>query len=139
MPSLAPKPCRSPGCGALVRGGGGYCPAHKRVSPGSFSDRSRGSRHERGYGTQWDKIRPRIIKRDGNLCRECRRQGRFTAVGDKPFSAFVDHITPKFLARQKGWTAEQIDADENLETLCRTCHRQKTDKEKNFVRLSVKN
>ena len=121
MPTAAPRPCRHPGCRALVRGGG-YCPSHKRPDAGSFADSSRGSRHERGYGAGWDATRKRILARDCGLCQECLRQGRVKAVGDKPYSAWCDHIIPK----AEGGT----DADDNLQTLCRSCHKAKTDAEK---------
>jgi 5-methylcytosine-specific restriction protein A len=106
-----------------VRDGAGYCAAHKRAAAGSFADAQRGSRHDRGYGNDWDKRRKRILARDCGLCQECRRQGRLMAVGGKPYTAFVDHIIPK----AEGGT----DDDGNLETLCRPCHTAKTDKEKN--------
>lgn len=122
MPVAAPKPCRHPGCNVLVRSGG-RCDKHQReAAPGSFADRSRGTRHERGYGTDWDKIRERILRRDNGLCQECLRNGVLTAVGDKPFSAWCDHVIPK----AEGGT----DDDENLQTLCRSCHQAKTDREK---------
>lgn len=123
MPVAAPKPCRRPGCGRLVRGSS-WCDAHRPAgpAPGSFADTRRGSRHARGYGAEWDRIRPRIIERDGGLCQQCQRDGRMTPVGHVKYSAFVDHIRPKF----EGGT----DDDSNLETLCRTCHTAKTDAEK---------
>lgn len=123
MPSAAPSPCRHPGCTALVRDGAGYCEAHKRAAPGSFSDTERGTRHERGYGTDWDKRRLRILKRDNGLCQECLRNGVLTAVGGRPYTAYCDHIVPK--------TEGGTDDDSNLQTLCRACHTVKTDREKN--------
>lgn len=131
MPIAAPKPCRQSGCGQLVRDGSGYCQAHKRAVAGSFADRERGSRHSRGYGTDWDKKRKQILERDAYLCQEHKRQGVLKAVGDAPFSAYVDHIKPKAECRSLGWTQEQIDDDSNLQTLCRGCHTEKTDREKN--------
>lgn len=122
MPAAAPKPCRHPGCGELVRGGS-WCEQHKRPAPGSFADKSRGSRHDRGYGSDWDKRRARILRRDKGLCQECLRNGILTAVGDKPFSAWCDHIVPK--------AEGGADDDGNLQTLCRKCHQAKTDAEKN--------
>lgn len=47
------------------------------------------SRHQRGYGTKWDAIRARILKRDNHLCQNCLRDGR--AVEART----VDHIIPK--------------------------------------------
>lgn len=123
MPIAPPRPCGHPGCGALVRSGR-YCPAHKKaVAAGSFADRSRGTRHQRGYGGSWEKTRKRIFERDCGLCQQCKREGRLTAVGDRPYSAWCDHIIPK----AEGGT----DDDDNLQTLCRACHQAKTDMEKN--------
>ena len=121
MPSLPKRPCRHPGCAALVESG--WCEQHKRPSPGKFADPERGSRHERGYGSAWDRRRVRILERDRGLCQECLRQGRVTPVGATKFSAFVDHIKPK----AEGGT----DDDNNLQTLCRTCHQVKTQREAN--------
>ena len=127
MPVFSPKPCRHPGCGKLVSDGSTYCPAHKRPAAGSFADSERGSRHERGYGSKWEKLRAFILKRDNGLCQECLRQGKVTAVGHKPFTAFCDHIVPK----AEGGT----DDESNLQTLCRPCHTAKTDLEKNRGRV----
>ena len=71
-----------------------------------------GSRHERGYGTAWDKIRKQIMQRDGYLCQPCRRQGRPT-----PAKA-VDHITPK--------AKDGTDDPDNLQAICNDCHKAKT-------------
>lgn len=121
MPISAPKPCGHHGCGKLVSDGR-YCPEHKRAASGSFADKDRGTRHQRGYGTNWEKLRLTILRRDNGLCQECLRNGILKAVGDKPYSAFCDHIVPK----AEGGT----DDESNLQTLCRTCHTAKTDKEK---------
>ncbi len=32
-------------------------------------------RHQRGYGSKWDSIRARILKRDKGLCQLCLRAG----------------------------------------------------------------
>lgn len=73
---------------------------------------SRTSRHARGYGTAWEKLRKRILARDKHLCQQCKRDGRVTAANQ------VDHIKPK----AKGGT----DDESNLEALCRPCHDAKT-------------
>ncbi len=114
MPTLTPKPCRHPGCAALVASGG-YCEAHKRVAPGSFADRARGSRHERGYGSQWDRLRASVMARDAGLCVPCRVMGRAS-----PARA-VDHVVPK----SQGGT-DELD---NLQAICIDCHREKTARE----------
>ncbi len=117
MPISPPKPCSHPGCGALVRDGAGYCPAHKRVRPGSFADRDRGSAADRGYGAAWVKLRRMIMTRDAGLCQPCQAAGRVT------IAAQVDHIVPK----ARGGT----DDPGNLQAICRQCHQAKTDREKN--------
>lgn len=76
---------------------------------------SRASRHERGYGTAWDKLRLRILARDRHLCQPCKRKGRIKAGNE------VDHIVPK----AKGGT----DDEGNLQVTCRDCHRDKTIRE----------
>lgn len=113
MAQLPSRPCRRVGCGVLVRDGSGYCQAHKddRLL-GKFADPSRGSRHERGYGSQWDKTRLRILRRDNGLCQPCLRAGRVTSA------RAVDHIVPK----SEGGT----DVDDNLQAICIECHKAKT-------------
>ncbi len=78
-------------------------------------DSIRGSRHARGYGREWEKLRERIIERDERLCQECLRNGR-TTMGTE-----VDHVLPK----SQGGT----DDPSNLELKCGPCHRAKTARE----------
>lgn len=113
MPISASRPCRHQGCGQLVADGSGYCAAHKRDrNAGRFADTHRGSRHERGYGTAWDKLRLFILKRDNGLCRPCIRQGVVTRATQ------VDHIVQK----KDGGS----DDEANLQAICTTCHKAKT-------------
>lgn len=72
----------------------------------------RGTRHERGYGSAWDKLRLVILSRDCYLCQPCKHNGRVT-----PATA-VDHIKPK----SQGGT----DDDDNLQAICGDCHAVKT-------------
>jgi DEAD/DEAH box helicase domain-containing protein len=64
------------------------------------------------YGPQWEEIRQRVLRRDGDGCQVCGRTG-FGSV------LHVHHIQPfrSFADRE---TANQL---ENLITLCPTCHR----------------
>lgn len=71
-----------------------------------------GSRHARGYGTAWDKLRKVVLRRDMWLCQECSRHGRTTPAKD------VDHIK-----RKADGGTDQLD---NLQSLCRPCHIAKT-------------
>ncbi|MBW7903016.1 MAG: HNH endonuclease [Rhodocyclaceae bacterium] len=113
MPVAAPRPCRHLGCSKLVRDGSGYCESHQPDRQrGKFSDRQRGSRHERGYGADWVRRRIVILRRDGGLCQPCLRAGRVTTATQ------VDHITPK----SDGGT----DAEDNLQSICADCHAAKT-------------
>ena len=116
MPIAAPKPCRHAGCGQLVRDGSGYCAAHlddRKI--GKFADKHRGSRHERGYGSLWEKIRKVILSRDKGLCQPCKRKSKFRPA------RIVDHIVPKF----EGGSDDEI----NLELVCQACSDQKTQAE----------
>lgn len=70
------------------------------------------SRHERGYGTAWDKLRKVIIARDKGLCQPCLRKGRLHPA------THVDHI----LSKAKGGT----DDPANLEAINAHCHKAKT-------------
>ena len=79
------------------------------------------SRHARGYGTAWTKLRKIILKRDNYMCQACLRQGTFTALCVRPRDHAVDHITPK----AHGGTDDQT----NLESLCADCHAAKTARE----------
>jgi 5-methylcytosine-specific restriction protein A len=69
------------------------------------------SRHSRGYGTTWDKLRLRILQRDKWLCVQCSKTGRVSPATS------VDHIKPK----AKGGT----DDPSNLQSLCGECRKAK--------------
>lgn len=73
------------------------------------------SRHERGYGRTWDKLRLTILARDKHLCQVCLKAGRITVATE------VDHIKPK----AKGGT----DDHDNLQSICTDCHTDKTAQE----------
>lgn len=71
-----------------------------------------GTRHERGYGHQWTKLRLSILDRDKHLCQPCMAEGRLTPA------RMVDHIKPK----AEGGT----DDPANLRAICGGCHAAKT-------------
>lgn len=79
-----------------------------------FGDERRGSRHARGYGTEWDRTVKRIRARDCDMCQTCIREGS-QSLG--MYSA-VDHRIPK----AEGGS----DDDANLEVICKTHHAAKT-------------
>lgn len=116
MPVTAARPCRHPGCGQLVQDGSGYCGKHKSErNAGKFADERRGSRQERGYGAEWDRVRKLILRRDKGLCQPCLKLGR-----PRPAKQ-VDHVVPKF----EGGT----DDESNLQAICIACHQAKTSEE----------
>lgn len=118
MPKLPPKICKEPGCFAPARHPAKYCPRH-REKHGAWSDKgsrwSKKSRHERGYGTEWDRLRNIVLGRDMHLCQVCLAAGVY-----RPGSQ-VDHIKPK----SQGGT----DDIENLQSICKECHKEKTNRE----------
>lgn len=73
------------------------------------------SRHERGYGSAWIKLREHIMRRDTYLCQPCKANNKLTQARE------VDHITPK----AKGGT----DDPDNLQAICIPCHKAKTEAE----------
>lgn len=73
---------------------------------------SKQSRHARGYGSAWDKVRALALKRDRGLCIPCLAGGRPTPATQ------VDHITPK----AEGGTDDLT----NLQSICAPCHEAKT-------------
>lgn len=81
------------------------------------------SRHERGYGAEWDKLRVHVLARDRGLCQPCLKKGVVHAGNE------VDHIVSKAKAKAMGWSDQQINAPENLQTINKDCHKTKTAEE----------
>ncbi|MGX8924127.1 HNH endonuclease, partial [Enterobacter hormaechei] len=76
MPALIPRACRKRGCPGTTTDRSGYCPRHLNEG---WQQHQRGqSRHQRGYGSKWDRLRPIVLDRDKHLCQECLRNGRYT-------------------------------------------------------------
>ncbi|MBA1446770.1 MAG: HNH endonuclease [Chromatiales bacterium] len=116
MPVRPATICSYVGCSARVREGSGRCRLHPRPKHAWGDDRKRGSRHQRGYGTVWDKLRKRILLRDDYLCQVCQRARRLS-----PATA-VDHIRAKALGGS--------DDPLNLQSICGLCHSAKTARER---------
>ncbi|MBD2779699.1 HNH endonuclease [Xenorhabdus szentirmaii] len=109
MPPRIPRACRKQGCPKTTTDRSGYCTDHLHI--GWQTHQQGKSRHERGYGSKWDKIRQRILQRDKHLCQNCLPE---RAVEAKT----VDHIKPKAHGGN--------DDDRNLQSLCWSCHNRKT-------------
>ncbi|MNX41022.1 HNH endonuclease [compost metagenome] len=118
-------PCRHSGCAALLRAPG-YCDVHAGEAIGWKRAHQRGNRHQRGYGTEWDRLQLLILKRDRYLCQceECQRTRRLLPATE------VDHRVPK----AEGGT----DDSDNLSAINADCHRRKTAKESARARLRAK-
>jgi 5-methylcytosine-specific restriction protein A len=101
MANRSKRPCRHPGCPALVVSG--YCDKHKQQK-----ERYRGSANERGYNRDWQKARDRFL-RDNPCCAKCLEKDRAVPA------TVVHHIKP---ISQGG---EILDPD-NFMSLCRDCH-----------------
>ena len=102
MPKRPKVPCGSPLCPQLVKAGERYCAKHKRQERKRY-DKERGNFRERGYSSQWDKVRKFQLQQEP-LC-EC---------GEA--ATLVHHKLP---------VSERPDlllAMDNLASMCRNCH-----------------
>ncbi|ELU16563.1 hypothetical protein CAPTEDRAFT_121699 [Capitella teleta] len=113
MPARIKRACRKQGCPGTTTHRSGFCEVHQPTD-GSWAQwqQRKGSSSERGYGSDWRKLRAFILERDNHLCQEHLKQGVIQAGNH------VDHIVPK---AQQG-----TDTPSNLQTLCTTCHKHKT-------------
>jgi 5-methylcytosine-specific restriction protein A len=96
--------CPEPGCVILVPSGTRYCPDHTRQRRPKDN---RPNFRERGYTSEWDKLRKAYIAKYPN-CVVCGKKG-----------SHVDHI----ISRPQG-----TDDESNLQTLCWKHHSMKTAK-----------
>ena len=80
------------------------------------------SRHKRGYGAEWDKVRKLVLKRDGHLCqcRHCKASDRTTIATE------VDHIVSRATAQALGWSKARTEHPNNLQAINSECHVRKT-------------
>lgn len=89
------------------------------------------SRHQRGYGKEWTRVRKVILARDGGLCQVCLKAGVYTPGN------IVDHVTSKAAAAAMRWSQARIDDPMNLQAICRTCHDIKTEQEQGKTKRPV--
>lgn len=120
MPTAAPKPCSQ--CGVLVRDGSSRCEQHK-VREGTFADRQRGSRQDRGYGAEWDRKRKEILQRDAGICQVGMEEGHVHEGTE------VDHKINKAEWKRRFGTLAGVDHPSNLRCICTVHHRAKTQAE----------
>ena len=120
MPPSPARPCTKTGCNALSRDGSGRCVDHPREA---WQHRGNTSSTERGYGSQWRKLRLIVLRRDNGLCQCPECMGGVKRVTQ---AHEVDHIVSKARAERMGWTQGQIDALSNLRAVNRECHKRIT-------------
>ena len=121
MPQAPRRPCRSPGCRELVQGS--YCAAHERKKEVVQRearikyDNERGTAHARGYGSRWTAYSKRY-RQEHPLCVVCERNGKLK------LTECVDHIVPV-----SGPDDPLFWEPSNHQSLCGSCHSEKTAKE----------
>ena len=76
-------------------------------------------------GKYWRTRREYILRRDNYLCQECKRNNKLTEGN------VVDHIKPRHSFSNREKVDGLPENEDNLETLCRSCHNSKTAKESN--------
>jgi 5-methylcytosine-specific restriction protein A len=90
---------------------------------------SKESRHTRGYGTAWDKLRLRILERDMHLCQCAECAKRLVPLP----ATEVNHKTSKAEAKRLRWTEAQIDDPSNLEAINTDCHKRVTKEQQGYT------
>lgn len=108
MPLATLRPCRWPGCPALVERG--YCAQHR---PPAELAAPRRSAAIRGYGRRWREAARQFL-REFPLCRCCEEHGQPAAA------TVVDHIVPHCGKAGLFWDRS------NWQPLCKRCHDRKT-------------
>jgi 5-methylcytosine-specific restriction protein A len=120
------RPCKWPGCPAIVIRGVGYCTAHQSRGQRQEVDRTRdydAGRDPRAVAfyrsRAWLTIRRQVLS-DDPVCAQCRIR----------FARAVDHVVPLLV----DWSRRLDRA--NLQGLCDPCHNAKTASERVATRRS---
>ena len=111
MPYKPNKPCRHPGCAALVPSGQKFCERHKAMHPEEVR-----SAAGRGYGAAWQKARRQYLEAHP-LCVMCEEEGKYVKA------TVVDHIIPHRGDPELFWDQS------NWQPLCKHHHDMKTGNE----------
>ena len=122
MPAAAKRICSHQGCHALTSDKSGRCERHPRKQWAKAQGRE-GSTTERGYGWAWQKLRAQILQRDSYLCQAGLAEGRIESATE------VDHIINKATWDALHGTPAGVDDHTNLQSLCKACHKAKTEAE----------
>lgn len=114
MPAHPLRPCRHPGCGALVREKHGLCSLHLTVRRKAV-DEQRGNANARGYGRRWQKAREVFLRLHPLCeCEECRAASRIVPA------TVVDHRIPHRGDMRLFWDQT------NWQAMSKPCHDRKT-------------
>lgn len=105
MPRKPKRPCSYPGCPELVDGR--FCEKHAKQESRRYEKYDRDSEKRKRYGRRWKRIRDRYIAAHP-LCERCEKLGSVNVAEE------VHHIKP---LAQGGTNTE-----ENLMSLCKSCH-----------------
>lgn len=98
------KPCSFPGCPLLTDNR--FCEIHQRKIARQY-DQKRGTPTSRGYDSNWRKIRKQFMATNP-LCMDCQAYDRLQPATE------VHHV----VGLQDGGTHDE----NNLRSLCKTCH-----------------
>jgi 5-methylcytosine-specific restriction enzyme A len=120
MPPRPKRPCKKPGCPALVNPDEGqYCPKHlpmqQRDTRSRFDalDRRKTAETKAFYSSaQWT-LTSKMHRQKEPLCRRCKKNG-YVVQGE------LVHHNPPLEELLK--TGGNPFSDDNLETLCTSCH-----------------
>lgn len=112
MPRKPKSPCRWSRCKELTEER--YCKKHKQLAEKQYNKYQRDPHTYKRYNSRWRLIRQLYIK-EHPVCEVCEKNGVVKAVEE------VHHIIPL----SKGGT----HSDDNLMSLCKSCHSKITAKE----------
>lgn len=117
MGTMAPRPCKSPGCSGKVRGDRRYCDRHldQEFEDARRRDGRRGTAASRGYGSRWQKERETFLALYPICADPYNLHPDVTVV-----ATVVDHIEPHRGDESLFWNPK------NWQSLCKPCHDFKT-------------
>ena len=106
MPYKPGRPCRHPGCPAIVKGKSGYCPAHEKKVKKQYESQPQRIEDKRFYSDRkWRRLRKMKLAADP-MCQKCEEKA----------SVLVHHIddVKHHPEKKMEWG--------NLLSLCNDCH-----------------
>ena len=106
MPMKAKRPCSYPGCGLLTDRQ--YCEKHQKEMNRDYERYRRDPKTKKRYGRTWERIR-KLYADTHPFCEDCYKRGIITPV---------EHVHHKLPLTEGG-----TNDFENLESLCKSCHR----------------